>query len=144
RFVRDSVCGGKPISGNVKAMNSNLDVIDFVSKTPNAIGVIGVNWVSNRKDTTNLSFISQIRVMSVSPYDDARVDNSYQPFAAYLALRKYPLVRDIYMITSDLAGGLPAGFLHFVAGDRGQRIILKCGLVPANRPMRLVSVKSEF
>ena len=144
RYVEDSVCGGKAISGNVKALKSNKEVIDFVSNTSNAIGIIGVGWVSNKKDTTNLSFIDDIRVMSVSPYEDARTDNSYKPFAAYLALKEYPMVRDIYMITSDVAGGLPAGVLHFVAGDRGQRIVLKCGLVPANRPMRLVSVKSKF
>jgi phosphate transport system substrate-binding protein len=125
-------------------LKSNKEVIDFVSNTSNAIGIIGVGWVSNKKDTTNLSFIDDIRVMSVSPYEDARIDNSYKPFAAYLALKEYPMVRDIYMITSDVAGGLPAGVLHFVAGDRGQRIVLKCGLVPANRPMRLVSVKSKF
>jgi len=144
RYVEDSICGGKAITGNVKALRSNREVIDFVSNTSNTIGIIGVGWVSNKKDTTNLSFIDDIRVMSVSPYEDARVDNSYKPFAAYLALREYPMVRDIYMITSDVAGGLPAGVLHFVAGDRGQRIVLKCGLVPANRPMRLVSVKSKF
>jgi phosphate transport system substrate-binding protein len=34
--------------------------------------------------------------------------------------------------------------MSFVAGDRGQRLMLKLGLVPANRPMRLVSVESEF
>ena len=144
RFVKDSVCGSSPISANVKALKTNMAVIDFVSQTPNAIGVIGVSWISNRKDTTNLSFINQIRVMSVSPYEEAREDNSYLPYAAYLALNKYPLVRDIYMITSDVAGGLPAGFLHFVAGDRGQRLILKSGIVPANRPMRLVSVRPSL
>jgi len=144
RYIQDSICNNKPMSANVKAQKTNKAVIDFVSKTPNAIGIIGVNWVSNPKDTTNLSFIDGIRVMSVSYFDDAREDNSYQPFAAYLALKKYPLTRDIFMITSDVRGGLPSGFLHFVCGDRGQRIILKSGLVPATRPMRLVSIKSSF
>lgn len=144
RFIKDSICGKCALSDNVKAVENNQEVIDFVSKTPGALGVVGVSWVNNPQDTTNLSFIDQIRVMSVSPYDEAREDNSYQPFAAYLALRKYPLIRDVYMITSDLPGGLPAGFLHFVSGDRGQRIILKEGLVPATRPMRLVTVKSSF
>lgn len=143
RYVRDSVCLGEKFSANIKTLNSNKDVIDYVSKTSNAIGIIGVSWISNRKDTTNLSFIDQIRVMSVSPYEEARVDNSYKPFAAYIALKQYPMVKTIYMITTDLAGGLPAGFLHFTAGDRGQRVMLKLGLVPANRPMRLVSVKTE-
>jgi len=144
RYIRDNVCAGKKIDANVKAMTSNKDVIDFVSKTPNAIGIIGVSWISNKRDSTHLSFSEKIRVMSVCEFDEARPDNSYKPFAAYLALQKYPLVREIYMITSDVAGGLPSGFLDFVAGDEGQRLVLKTGLVPANRPARLVSIKSEF
>jgi len=144
RYLKDSVCGDKPIAANINALKSNADVIDYVSKTANSIGIIGVSWVCNKKDTTAMSFISNIRVMSVSAYEEARADNSYKPYAAYLALGDYPLTRDIYMITSDVAGGLPSGLLHFVAGDRGQRLIMKCGLVPANRPMRLVTVKSGF
>lgn len=143
RYVKDSICKGKAFSASIKAMKSNKDVIDYVSNTSNAVGIIGVSWISNRKDSTNLSFIEQIRVMSVSPFEEARPDNSYKPFAAYLALHKYPMVRDIYMITTDLPGTLPAGLLHFTAGDRGQRLMLKLGLVPANRPMRLVNVRSE-
>ena len=144
RFIKDTICEGKPFSDNIKAMLSNQSVIDFVSKTPNALGLIGVNWIGNEKDTTNLSFTNKVRVMSVSPYDDARLDNSYKPFAAYLALGKYPFYRDIYMIISDVQGGLTSGFMQFVTSDRGQRIILKSGLVPATRPTRLISVREEI
>jgi len=144
RYIKDSICRKQSFSASIKAMKTNKDVIDLVSKSSNAIGIIGVSWISNPRDSTNLSFINQVRVMSVSAFEEARLDNSYQPFAAYLALGKYPMTRDIYMITSDVAGGLPSGFMNFVAGDRGQRMILKLGLVPANRPMRLVSIKSEF
>jgi len=144
RFVKDSICGSVPFSANVNAMKTNKDVIDFVSRTSNAIGIIGVSWISNQNDSTNLSFLNKIRVMSVSPYEEARLDNSYKPFAAYLAMGKYPMVRNIYIITSDVLGGLPSGFMSFIAGDHGQRLMLKLGLVPANRPMRLVSVKTKF
>jgi phosphate transport system substrate-binding protein len=144
RFIKDSVCETRPISADVRALQKNTEVIDYVSRTSNALGIIGVSWISNPKDSTNLSFNQKIRVMAVSPYDEAREDNCYKPFAAYIAMKQYPLTRNIYMITSDLVGGLPSGFMHFVAGDKGQRVILKCGLVPGNRPARLVTVKSEF
>jgi phosphate transport system substrate-binding protein len=143
RYLKDSVCNKKPFSNNVKAEKTNKSVIDFVSKTPDAIGIIGVNWVCNPNDSTNLSFIEKIRVMSVSVSDEAREDNSYQPFAAYLVLERYPLRRDIYMITSDVQGGLPSGLMNFIGGNQGQRIILKSGLVPATRPMRLITVKDN-
>lgn len=140
RYVQDSIVNGKISSKNAFAKSNNQAVLDYVSATPNALGIIGVNWVSNPDDSTKLTFIDKIRVMSVSPYEEADLSNSYAPVPAYLMLGKYPLTRDVYMIISDPPGYLPSGFMNFVGGDRGQRIILKSGLVPSTRPTRLVNV----
>lgn len=157
RFIKDSICGGEPLSRNVKARSAdsvknvnlqertpNQQVIDYVAAVPNAIGVIGVNWISNPSDPKNLSFINSINVMSVSSEDKATEENSFKPFAAYLVLKKYPLTRDIFIIISDVKGGLPSGFVTFAAGEKGQRIILKAGLYPANVPTRLVRANPTF
>lgn len=157
RYVKDSICGGKPLSASITARSEdntktidlkdktpNQKVIDFVASTPNALGIIGVNWVSNPTDSTNLSFISNIRVMSVSREAKATKADSYQPFAGYFALGKYPLTRDIFIIICDVRGGLPSGFVDFAAGEKGQRIILKAGLLPARAPVRLVNITSTY
>jgi len=39
--------------------------------------------------------------------------------------------------------GLGSGFATFVGSDKGQRIILKDGLVPANSPIRLIEVNTN-
>jgi len=141
RYAIDSICNGKPLSKKLYAQNTNLEVIDFVSKTPNAIGIIGVNWLGNRKDTTNLSFKNEIRVMSVSAESEATVGNSYKPYQAYLFYGNYPLIRNVYVIVNDPMGSLPSGFTSFLTSDRGQRIILKTGLVPATQLVRIVHIK---
>lgn len=151
RFIRDSICGGAPLGDHLKARAAdstktvdlsdrtpNQQVIDYVAATPNALGVIGVNWISNPSDPKNLSFINSINVMSVSAAEKATEEDSFKPFAAYLVLKKYPLTRDIFVIITDVKGGLPSGFVNFAAGEKGQRIILKAGLYPANVPTRLV------
>lgn len=144
RFAMDSVCGGKPLATeNVSALNTNQQVIDFVAKNPEAIGVIGVNWLGNRSDTTNLSFKEEIRVMAVSAEDVATPENCYKPYQAYLYYGNYPLARPIYAILNDPRNGLPWGFTSFMTSDKGQRIILKSGLVPATQPVRIVHVKDE-
>ncbi|WP_417008363.1 substrate-binding domain-containing protein [Bacteroides congonensis] len=144
RFAMDSVCGGKPLATeNVSALRTNQQVIDFVAKNPAAIGVIGVNWLGNRSDTTNLSFKEEIRVMAVSAGDVATPENSYKPYQAYLYYGNYPLARPIYAILNDPRNGLPWGFTSFMTSDKGQRIILKSGLVPATQPVRIVHVKDE-
>lgn len=144
RFAMDSVCGGKPLATeNVSALKTNQQVIDFVAKNPAAIGVIGVNWLGNRSDTTNLSFKEEIRVMAVGAGDVATPENSYKPYQAYLYYGNYPLARPIYAILNDPRNGLPWGFTSFMTSDKGQRIILKSGLVPATQPVRIVHVKDE-
>lgn len=144
RFIKDSINRGEELAPNLSALENNKEVLDYVSKTPNAMGVIGVNWISNPSDSTNLSFTDQVRVMSVSKNDVPTIDNSFKPFAAYLAMGEYPLRRDVYVLVTDYPGTLPSGFVSFLAGNIGQRIILKAGLVPATRPTRLIVVKEQF
>lgn len=143
RYATDSICNGKPITAKIYAQNNNLEVIDYVSRTPNAIGIIGVNWLGNKKDTTNLSFRNEVRVMSVSNSIEPTIADSYKPYQAYLFYGSYPLTRSVYIILNDPRGSLPSGFTSFLTSDRGQRIILKSGLVPATQPVRIVHVKDE-
>lgn len=143
RFAIDSICKGRPLYEELKAQKTNSEVINYVAKAPGAIGVIGVNWLGNPRDTTNLSFNNKIKVMAVSRAKVAIPENSFKPYQAYLATGSYPLSRNVYILLNDPRGALPAGFTAFLTGARGQRIILKSGLVPATEPVRIVNVKDE-
>jgi len=143
RYAMDSICGGQQISSNLGAQETNREVLDYVAKTPQAIGVIGVSWLRNKVDTTNLSFNDLVNVMSVSNEVKATEQNSYKPYQAYMFYGYYPLVRNIFIILNDPRSSLPSGFTNFLTGDKGQRIILKSGLVPATQPVRIVSIKEE-
>ncbi len=151
RFIRDSICKDMPLGNNLKARSTdsiraidlgertpNQLVIDYVAANPNALGIIGVNWISNPNDPKNLSFIDNIKVVSVSKADKATVENSFKPYPAFIALQEYALSRDLYIIISDVRGGLPSGFVNFAAGEKGQRIVLKAGLYPAYQLTRVV------
>ncbi len=144
RYAIDSICNGKPLSKELKAQKTNSEVINYVASTPNVIGVIGANWIGNKADTTGLSFNESITVMAVSNEDIATVENSYKPYQAYIALRDYPLCRDIYAILNDPRRGLASGFVAFVNSYRGQKIILKTGIVPATQPVRIVNVNENL
>lgn len=66
-YIEDSVLGGKPIiNKNVAAVKKTAEVIKYVEQNPNAIGIIGNNWLNDKRDTTNLTFKRNIRVMSLS------------------------------------------------------------------------------
>lgn len=122
------------------AVNSNDEVISFVETNPNAMGIISVNWISDKNDTVSNRFLQKIKVMAIS--DEGNTDGPFhKPYQAYIADGSYPLVREVYVISREYFSGLGTGFASFVAGDQGQRIILKSGLVPATMPVRIVDVK---
>ncbi len=144
RYAIDSICRGEPLSEKLYAQKNNKEVIEMVAKNPNALGVIGVNWISNENDSTNMTFSDKITVMSVSKYAGIDSHNSYKPYQAYIALGNYPMTRDVYILLSDPRSGLSSGFSSFVASDRGQRIILKSGILPATQPVSIVNVNDKF
>ncbi len=127
----DSILGGQPInSGNIGAVKKSAEVIDWVEKHENAIGIIGSNWLNDKHDTTNVTFKKNITVMKVSRTDSATVRNSWRPYQYYIYNGNYPLVRTIYAILNEPRSGVPSGFAHFVRLPVGQRIILRAGLLP--------------
>jgi phosphate transport system substrate-binding protein len=144
RFMLDSVCRGSKISDKHAALKSNAEVIDYVANNKNAIGVIGVSWISDRDDSTMLSFLKKVNILALSSDSIATSQNSYQPYQAYIAKGYYPFTRNIYIINSEPRVGLATGFAGFVASERGQRIILKTGILPATQPFRIIEVKNDL
>ncbi len=144
QYAVNVICGNKQLSPDLAAVNNNPAVIDYVSQTPNALGIIGVSWISNRKDSLAVGFLNKIKVVAVSREEIATEANSYQPYQAYLATGQYPYTRHIYAILSDPRVGLTTGFTSFITSDRGQRIILKSGILPATQPLRLIHVNNSL
>lgn len=129
---------------NWYALQSNTSVIDFVSKNKNAIGLIGVNWISDKDDSVSRGFLKNINVIGLTAgIGNTAEDEFYQPYQAYIAQNLYPLRREIYIISREARAGLGSGFTAFVASEKGQRIFLKAGLVPATAPLRIVELKNE-
>ena len=141
RMLEDSLLRGKKPSCNCFAVHSNTEVIHYVEQNENAMGVIGVSWISDTEDSMMLGFMKRIRVAEVIPIDivEARVA-TFKPIQANIMLRQYPFWRAVYTITREPHTGLGTGFAAFIASDPGQRIILKAGLVPARAPGRLVEI----
>lgn len=130
-FVEDSILGGKAIKNpNVAAVDKTEEVIKYVEENPGSIGIIGNNWLNDKRDSTNLTFNKDIRVMSVSRLHPATAANSRKPYQYYIYNGQYPLIRTIYALLNDPRQGLPWGFAHFIESPKGQRIILKAGLLP--------------
>lgn len=126
------------LPANAYAVKSNPEVIDYVSKNKNALGVVSVNWISDRDDSISRGFLKKVKVIGISKSPNS--ETFYRPYQAWIKTKDYPFCRDVYMINRQTRAGLGMGFVSFVAGEKGQRIILKTGLIPAIAPTRMVEI----
>jgi phosphate transport system substrate-binding protein len=128
------------LSGQFFAVNNNPEVINFVSRNPDAIGVISVNWISDKDDSLSMSFTKKVNIIAVSQ-QYANDGSYYRPHQGFIYDKSYPFVREVYLISRETFPGLGSGFINWACAEQGQRIVLKSGLVPATMPIRLVQVK---
>jgi phosphate transport system substrate-binding protein len=125
------------------AANSNAAVIDYVEQHPDAMGIISVNWISDSDDSITHAFLRRVKVMGITPEFYSEGSDYFTPHPAYIADKSYPFIREVYAISRETFTGLGSGFIQFIAGDQGQRIVLKSGMVPATMPVRLVQIRKE-
>lgn len=138
-YLRE-LTNNKPMQKNIFAVKSNEEVINYVKTHPNAIGVIGVNWISDQDDSNVTEFRDGITILSM--YNDETKDY-YKPMQAFIHTKEYPLTRQLWSINKASKSGLNTGFVNFIAGEKGQLIIHKSGLVSATAPIRMIHLNIE-
>lgn len=124
----------------VYSFKTNQEVIKFVAQNEGMIGILGVNWLSQPMPEMQ-EYVDKVNVLSVKGLSGK---SYYEPSQNNIAEGKYPLARDLFIINGQGYTGLGMGFASFVAGDIGQRIILKSGLLPVRIPGRKINVRKEI
>lgn len=155
KYMRDSILNGKAFGPNVSAVKTNPEVFKAVAENKNAMGIIGVSWVSSdmngreksveelakaveKSDTTMLDFNSDVKVLKIRGNG---VVTAYKPYQAYIFDGSYPLYRSVYMVTTAPGGTIAHRFYSFVTGFQGQKLIQMTGILPATVRPRMVAVE---
>ena len=124
----------------VYSFKTNQEVIKFVAENDGMIGVVGVNWLTQPMPVMQ-DYVDKVNILSVK---SQKGNKFYSPSQNNIAEGRYPLARDLYIINAQGYSGLGMGFASFVAGDIGQRIILKSGLLPVRVPGRRINIRNEI
>jgi len=137
RHLVDSLMGGdadRPLK--VQVADGPEDLVQRLRKDSTAIGLLGFGLLSDLDDPACRALRDGLRIV--------RIHREGQPALAptqgTLADRRYPLRRPLLMQVTEGKSGLGTGFASFVAGHKGQRILLKKGLAPAHVPARDVMI----
>ncbi|MDX5394675.1 MAG: substrate-binding domain-containing protein, partial [Hymenobacteraceae bacterium] len=61
RYIKDSLIHTQQLPPNTFASQSHPALIDYVAQNKNAVGVIGVNWISDFDDKNAMAFLKKIK-----------------------------------------------------------------------------------
>ncbi len=142
RFAIDSILKGKPLDPKrVFAEDNSQGVIDYVSTHKGVLGFVGVSWIGNPEDSTQLSFLTKVRIASIQC---SCPENSYiKPYQANIILHRYPMIRGLYYIIKENYDGLGSGFATFLEYERGQLIFSRAYLAPAKMDFSIRKANNE-
>ncbi len=142
RYVIDSILNGEALTANAKAARTSEDVLNFVSGNKNTIGFVGVSWIGNKDDSTQLSFLNKVKIAHIESID--KPGGYVIPVQANIYGKRYPFVRDLFYILKEKHRGLAHGFANFLIGERGQLIFRRAYLVPGqmNFSVRKVTMRN--
>jgi phosphate transport system substrate-binding protein len=141
RFAIDSILKGKKFSTDkVQAAKNSREVLDYVASDENAIGFVGISWIGNPEDTSQLNLLRKVKIAYVRC--DVCVDSPYvKPTQAGIATRRYPLVRGLYYVLKEGYQGLGSGLAGFMQYERGQLIFRRAYLQPAQMSFEVRNVR---
>ncbi len=145
RYAVDSILKGKPLDPKkVFAEKSSDDVINYVAKNKNVLGFVGVSWIGNPEDTTQLSFLNNVRIASIECMK-CEERTFVKPYQANIMTKRYPMVRGLYYILKENYNGLGSGFANFMTYEKGQLIFRRAYLGPAkiNFTIRSATLNSK-
>lgn len=141
RFMLDSVLRGEPLGSHVTAATSSPEVIEYVARTPNAVGFVGIEWVGNADDTAQHNLLKRVRLARLESTDS--VGGFVLPVQYLIYTRTYPMIRSLIYVLKEKHQGLAGSFANFLRNDRGQLIFRRAYIFPAIRPFYMRDAQTQ-
>jgi phosphate transport system substrate-binding protein len=137
--IRTKILKDKKFQAPANAIKSSEEMLKIVSSHPNALGVAGLNWLSQKKDNVNV-----LKLSDPNAPDSLGVKGQYfAPLQAHVYRHYYPVTREVFIYSRIDMYSVGSGFISFITSAPGQQLVVYNGLVPATMPIRLVELSNK-
>ncbi|WP_304235344.1 PstS family phosphate ABC transporter substrate-binding protein [Jiulongibacter sediminis] len=111
---------------NISAAKGTEDVFNFIENSKKSIGVIGHNWISDEDHKPSMALKARVKILGIQVEDGSVI----YPNAQSLRSQSYPLIKTVYLHTTQHRWGVAKGFVRFACSQIGQLVVEKMGLQP--------------
>jgi phosphate transport system substrate-binding protein len=116
-YFREVVVGKKAdYKAGSMDMNGSKDVVELISKTPNAIGYSGLGYAT-----------PEVKIVKVAK---KKGEPAVKPSIATVLDKSYPISRPLFMYTPNEPSPQVKKYLDWILSDAGQKIVETSGYVP--------------
>ncbi len=126
------------LGNKVYALKSKNAIIDWLQQNPSGIGLIDWSELSDSDDVEAQNLLKKIKLIGIQT--DSSKGEFVKPYQGNLN-GLYPFTRDLYFIRKFGVADVSLGFASFICEERGQRIMLKAGLLPEYQTERWIEFK---
>jgi phosphate transport system substrate-binding protein len=120
-YFREAILGkGHDFKLGSRDMHGSKDVVELVSKTPQAIGYSGMGYA-----------MPEVKMLRVAKTSGAQ---AYAPTVENTLTQTYPIARPLLMYCLGQPAGEVRKYLDWVLSPAGQRIVTESGYVPLAAP----------
>lgn len=137
--VRDILELKLPEGQSILALDDSKSVVDFLQQSPQSVGVIGMNEISEKDSEASKSILQKVKVLKV--IDEKNV--AQEASVSNILAMNYPFYKGVYFIVRESTFGLGNGFSRFAGSNQGQLIVKREGLQPNFLYQRQVEVSIQ-
>ncbi len=116
-------------------LNSQEDVIRYVSEHPGAVGCVAASMLMETQ--------SPVKVLPMMAMSPDGTQQEYLPGQQEIHDSLYPLHYSLYLYNTNAKADVGVRFSAFVLSNIGQKIIQNVGLVPVSIPYRTIQLHAE-
>jgi phosphate transport system substrate-binding protein len=136
-FLREKVLNRMDFGKSCVVCSTSTQILDEVKKDKYSAGFISMSWITKFADTLD----TIVKPLKIAAVDSAgRIGDYVGLHQAYIANGSYPLIMDIYVMSSDFNMNVSVGFISFLLSYDGQKVVLNSGLVPVTQPVRIIQL----
>lgn len=137
-FVKDSILNKMEYTTSALICSTSTQMLQMIRDNKNAVGIVNASWLSKGNQDSLDATVKPLRISFITSTGFQK--DFVQFHQGFLANGTYPYRRYAYLFTSDLGIGMTTGFLSFLLGKDGQKVVVKNGLVPISQPVQTIQL----
>jgi phosphate transport system substrate-binding protein len=137
------IIGKDTLPSNFYAKQTKNEIYQYIRQDLAAIGIIDYSDISDSDLPSNNQLFETTKLLAIARPKDSVQHGYIKPYQYNLQDRLYPFTRDLYFVSTSGLNDVGMGFIAFVAGEIGQKIVLKSGLLPKYQSERWIELKSS-